>query len=75
MTKIQLVFGSLVLATVITLAGIYAWTSVQKYEKETQINAQTAIEQTQIKEKAKVERTKERMNWIPWYKGGENKGE
>jgi hypothetical protein len=84
MTKRQLIACSLGLATVIILAGIIAWTSVKGYQKEAEINSQIAIEQaeiereadiaqTKIEQDAKLERTRERMNLIPWYKGGENK--
>ncbi len=84
MTKRQLIACTFALVTVISLAGIYAWTSNQWYEKDAEINAQTVIEQTKIEKEVQLEeakikaekdlaRTKERMNMIPWYKGGENK--
>lgn len=52
--------------TVVILGSILAYTSIQKYEKEVQINAQTEIEKTKIEEAAKVERTKTHLKWLPW---------
>ncbi|MHC4297992.1 MAG: hypothetical protein ACYS7Y_11865 [Planctomycetota bacterium] len=61
------------LVTVVLIAGTIAAVSVARYERDSEINAQTAIEQTRIEQEAKLERTRERLNWIPWYKpeGGE----
>lgn len=86
MTKRQLTAVSLALVTTIAIAGIVAWTSVKSYQKDTEINAAIAIEQaeierdadiaqTKIEQEAKLNRTRERMNLVPWYKGGENKSE
>jgi len=53
--------------------GVTGYVEMKKFEKESEINAQTVIEQTKIQQDAEVQRTKERMNLVPWYKGGENK--
>jgi hypothetical protein len=79
MTTRQLILGILTLVTIVSLAGIYAWVAMQRYEKETEINFQTEMEKTQIEatkevEKTRIEqshkneRTEKRLNWIPWYK-------
>ena len=80
MTKTQLIALTFALITVVSLGGIYAWTSVKSYEKEAEINAQkaeiekeAAVEQAAIEADKALARTKERMNFIPWYKGGDNK--
>jgi hypothetical protein len=46
----------------------------KNYETQAKISAEAATEQKKIEEEAAVKRTQERMNLIPWYKGGENKG-
>jgi hypothetical protein len=45
----------------------------QQIEAEAKINAQTEVQKTEIEQKAATERTREWMNFIPWYKGGQNK--
>lgn len=61
-------------------AKINAQSQVEKtkIERENQvisqeISAKAQVEQTKILQEAESQRTKERMNAIPWYKGGENK--
>jgi hypothetical protein len=54
-------------------AEVTAEVAVKNAETAAQINAQTEIERTKITEAEATQRTKERMNWIPWYEGGENK--
>lgn len=63
-----------------TDAKINAQSQVEKtkIERENQvisqeISAKAQVEQTKILQEAESQRTKERMNAIPWYKGGENK--
>jgi len=75
MTKRQLIACVFALITVVSLAGIWSWTAQQRYDKEAEINAQTEIERIKIEAERDLKRTKERMNWVPWYKGGENKDE
>lgn len=55
------------LVCVCFVAGVIAWTSVQRYEKETEINAQVEVEKTKIEEENRLEVTRERMKWIPWF--------
>lgn len=47
--------------------------AIKNAEVAAEINAQTEIEKTKIAEEEATRRTKERMNVIPWYSGGENK--
>lgn len=67
MTNKQLIFGGMALASAITVAGIAAYVSTVRYERDAEINKQTEIEKTRIKEEIKLKRTKERMQMIPWY--------
>lgn len=73
MTNRQLTFGLAAIFAAIIVAGIIAYVSVVRYQSAIKVNAQTEIERTRIQEDAKLERTRERMNVIPWYKGGSNK--
>lgn len=54
-------------------AKIDAEVRAKQIETEAKINAQAEVERVQIEQKAATERTREWMNFIPWYKGGENK--
>lgn len=58
---------------VVLIAGMIAGVSTYRYETDAKINAQSQVEKTKIEQEAESQRTKERMNAIPWYKGGENK--
>lgn len=70
MTKRQLIFGALVLCTVIVIAGLITFTSISGQDKDMEINAQTEVERIKLEEAAKLQRTKERMKLVPWYKEG-----
>jgi len=58
---------------VVITFGIIAFVSIKRFEKEAEINAQTEVEKTKIEQEANVQRTRERMHWLPWYKDEENK--
>ena len=73
MTRRQLVFGLSSLGVAVVLIACVAVVSVIRYQRQAEINAQTQIERTRLEQAGKLERTRKRMNAIPWYKGGENK--
>jgi hypothetical protein len=73
MTRLQFALGFSCILGVIAIAGIIAVVRINSHEKQAEINRQIAIEQTKIEAAANLERTRERMNAIPWYKGGQNK--
>ena len=75
MTKRQLICCLSALVVVLLISGIVGYVCIERYKYASKINAQTEIERTRIEQEAKLERTRERMNWIPWYKGGSNKDE
>ena len=68
-----------VLVTLIAAIALVAVTYINKdvaiknAETAAEINAQTEIERTKIQEAESTARTKEWMNFVPWYEGGENK--
>lgn len=80
-TQVCLLVGTIALAAVmggfihasVERAKIEAEVRAKQIETEAKINAQTEVERVQIEQKAATERTREWMNFIPWYKGGENK--
>lgn len=64
------VFGGIVVLAAIAVIGFYA---LQMHKVDAEIHAQSEIQKTQIKEKAAIQRTRERMHWVPWY--GDKKNE
>lgn len=80
-TQVCLLVGTIALAAVmggfiyasVERAKIEAEVRAKQIETEAKINAQTEVERVLIEQKAATERTREWMNFIPWYKGGENK--
>ena len=73
MTNRQFALGLSIVGCVLLIAAIMASVSVARYRKEIEINAQMAVEKTRLEQDAKLARTKERMNIVPWYKSGENR--
>lgn len=71
MTKNQMIFGSFTVFVVaviaITIAVISKDIAIKNAETQAEINAQTEIERVKIEETEATKRTKERMNWLPWY--------
>jgi len=59
----------------VACVAIIAFHDVEKKKIDAEINKQTEVEKTKASEAAATERTKERMNFVPWYSGGENKKE
>lgn len=56
------------IVAVVTVALIIGNTALKMHKIDAEINAQTEVERTQIEEEQHTNRTKERLNWIPWYK-------
>ena len=70
-----------VMVTVIVGLGIGVQAWVKSYEHKVAVAKQIEVERVKIEQQAKLEslkiqelettkRTKERMGWVPWYKGG-----
>jgi|GEM_PF-6110198 len=72
MTHNQYKLGAFALITVLVFAVIIGITSIKKHQIDADINAQKDIERTQIEQKAKTQRTRERMHWLPWYQDKKN---
>lgn len=68
-----LFLGGLAIFGIVQSQKIQAEVSLKAQETQAKINAQTQVEKTKLEEAAATQRTQERMNLIPWYKGGENK--
>jgi len=66
MSRREIIFATLVCITVITLGGIFAYTSIAKYRAEVEINAQTEIEKTRIQEVERSHRANTHLDWFPW---------
>ncbi len=73
MTNKQFVLAVFALLVVVGIAAIIGTVAINRHNTDAKIKADAAIEQTRIEQEAKLERTRERMNAVPWYKGGENK--
>lgn len=66
MTRRQTIAFTLFCGTLICIGCILAYTSIEKYRAEVEINAQTEIEKTRIQEQARSERAKTHLDWFPW---------
>ena len=69
MTKRQLIATTIIAISIVVLSIIFTVASIRNHQIDAEINAQSEIDATKIKEAAKLERTRERMNWVPWYDG------
>lgn len=68
MTKRQYWLGVFTLLAVLTGTGIVGYVSTIRYNKQVEINSLKEVEKQKIIQEEKTKRTKERMQWIPWYK-------
>ncbi len=55
--------------------GVVGYFSLRAKEIDAKINAQTEVEKTEIQQKAAIQRTRERMHWIPWYSDQKNEAD
>ena len=65
--------ASMICGTICYVAGMQVKRGIEYDKIQAQINAQTEVDKTKVSEEEATRRTKERMNIIPWYRGGENK--
>lgn len=67
MTKRQLMFGLFTGFVLIAITSVLCYFYLEYHKIDAEINAQKDIKRIEIEEKEATIRTKERMQWIPWY--------
>lgn len=58
------IFGCVMVVTIVSTIGYFY---VESHKIDAEINAQKEVKRIEIEEKEATIRTKERMQWIPWY--------
>lgn len=72
MTNKEITVVVIIGAIIVSVVSIVCFFVIQSRKIDAEINAQKDIQRIQIEEKEATIRTKERMQWIPWYKKQSN---
>ncbi len=67
MTRRELAAWSLGCIVIVAVVATIGYFSIESHKIDAEINAQKEIKRIEIEEKEATVRTKERMQWIPWY--------